>query len=229
MWQLIRLTFRRWCRQEQHIVERLSQAEGCQNISAQVHDHNLIIHNAAVRAEPSAVGRQREIDDPICETKSGGILVENEGSVRGVADRNCHLFSFPSLNRIDDIADFPKSLGHASAIAGVVHSVLWMKARLRPAPRRSAPGSFSWRPYRVFGHIRRDLFTQNHDVRKRPDNQPLRLSAAGSGTRAALRASRFALRRCRPAFSACFRRSVCRDIRAPVSGIVSREESYAQG
>jgi hypothetical protein len=40
----------------------------------------------------------------------------------------------------------------------VVHSVLWMKARLRPAPRRSAPGSFSWRPYRVFGHIRRDLF-----------------------------------------------------------------------
>jgi predicted anti-sigma-YlaC factor YlaD len=53
MWQLIRLTFRRWCRQEQRIVEHLSQAEGCQNISAQVHDHNLIIHNAAVRAEPS--------------------------------------------------------------------------------------------------------------------------------------------------------------------------------
>jgi hypothetical protein len=26
-----------------------------------------------------------------------------------------------------------------------------------------------------------------------------------------------------------FRRSVCRDIRAPVSGIVSRKESYAQG
>jgi hypothetical protein len=55
MWQLIRLTFRRWCRQEQRIVEHLSQAEGCQNISAQVHDHNLIIHNAAVRAEPSQV------------------------------------------------------------------------------------------------------------------------------------------------------------------------------
>jgi hypothetical protein len=71
MWQLIHLTFRRWCRQEQRIVEHLSQAEGCQNISAQVHDHNLIIHNAAVRAEPSVVGRQREIDDPICETKSG--------------------------------------------------------------------------------------------------------------------------------------------------------------
>jgi hypothetical protein len=42
-----------------------------------------------------------------------------------------------------------------------------------------------------------------------------------------LRASRFVCRRCRSAFSACFRRSVCRDIRAPVSGIVSREESYA--
>jgi hypothetical protein len=67
------------------------------------------------------------------------------------------------------------------------------------------------------------FFIQNHDVRKRPDNQPLWLSAASSGTRAALRASRFALRRCRSAFSACFRRSVCRDIRAPVSGIVSRE------
>jgi hypothetical protein len=53
MWQLIRLTFRRWCRQEQRIVEHLSQAEDCQNISAQVHDHNLIIHNAAVRVEPS--------------------------------------------------------------------------------------------------------------------------------------------------------------------------------
>ena len=74
-----------------------------------------------------------------------------------------------------------------------------------------------------------NFFIQNHDVRKRPDNQPLWLSAAGGGTRAALRASRFALRRCRSAFSACFRRSVCRDIRAPVSGIVSREESYAQG
>jgi hypothetical protein len=35
---------------------------------------------------------------------------------------NDGLFSFPSLNRIDDIADFPKPLGHASA------------------PRRSAPG-----------------------------------------------------------------------------------------
>ena len=73
------------------------------------------------------------------------------------------------------------------------------------------------------------FFIQNHDVRKRPDNQRLLPSAADSGTRAALRASRFALRRCRSAFSACFRRSVCRDIRAPVSGIVSPEESYAQG
>jgi hypothetical protein len=73
------------------------------------------------------------------------------------------------------------------------------------------------------------FFIQSHDVRKRPDNQPLWLSAATSGTLAALRASRFALWRCRSAFSACFRRSVCRDIRAPVSGIVSREESYAQG
>jgi hypothetical protein len=27
-----------------------------------------------------------------------------------------------------------------------------------PAPRRSAPESLSWRPYRVFGHIRRELF-----------------------------------------------------------------------
>jgi hypothetical protein len=27
---------------------------------------------------------------------------------------NDGLFSFPSLNRIDDIADFPKPLGHAS-------------------------------------------------------------------------------------------------------------------
>jgi hypothetical protein len=67
------------------------------------------------------------------------------------------------------------------------------------------------------GHFRSDhiafldifvaiFFIQNHDVRKRPDNQPLWLSAADSGTRAALRASRFALRRCRSAFSACFRR-----------------------
>jgi hypothetical protein len=61
------------------------------------------------------------------------------------------------------------------------------------------------------------FFIQNHDVRKRPDNQRLLPSAADSGTRAALRASRFALRRCRSAFSACFRRSVCRDIRALVS------------
>ena len=91
-----------------------------------------------------------------------------------------------------------------------------------------------------WGHFRGDriafleifvaiFFIQSQDVRKRPDNQPLWLSAASSGTLAPLRASRFALRRCRSAFSACFRRSVCRDIRAPVSGIVSREESYAQG
>ena len=73
------------------------------------------------------------------------------------------------------------------------------------------------------------FFIQNHDVRKRPDNQRLLPSAADSGTRAALRASRFALRRCRSALSACFRRSVCRDIRALVSGIVSREEGYTQG
>ena len=73
------------------------------------------------------------------------------------------------------------------------------------------------------------FFIQNHNVRKRHDNQPLWLSAADSGTRAALRASRFALRRCRSAFSASFRRSVCRDIRALVSGIVSREEHYARG
>ena len=73
------------------------------------------------------------------------------------------------------------------------------------------------------------FFIQNHDVRKPPDNQPPWLSAAGSGTRAALRASRFALRRCRSALSVCFRRSVCRDIRAPVSGIVTPEESYGRG
>ena len=73
------------------------------------------------------------------------------------------------------------------------------------------------------------FFIQNHDVRKRRDNQPLWLSAAGNDPRAVLRASRFALRRCRSAFSACFQRSVCRDIQASVSGIVSREESYAQG
>jgi hypothetical protein len=53
---------------------------------------------------------------------------------------NDGLFSFPSLNRIDDIADFPKPLGHASALDDL---------------RR---GSLSWRPYRVFGHIRRELF-----------------------------------------------------------------------
>ena len=41
------------------------------------------------------------------------------------------------------------------------------------------------------------FFIQNHDVRKRPDNQRLLPPAADSGTRAALRASRFALRRCR--------------------------------
>jgi hypothetical protein len=38
------------------------------------------------------------------------------------------------------------------------------------------------------------FFIQNHDVRKRPDNQPLWLFAAGSGTRAALRASRLVFR-----------------------------------
>jgi len=54
------------------------------------------------------------------------------------------------------------------------------------------------------GHFRSDhiaffdifvaiFFIQNHDVRKRPDNQRLLPPAADSGTRAALRASRFAL------------------------------------
>jgi hypothetical protein len=48
----------------------------------------------------------------------------NETMKKAALSRSCcrifndGLFSFPSLNRIDDIADFPKPHGHASAIAG---------------------------------------------------------------------------------------------------------------
>jgi len=123
-------------------------------------------------------------------------------------------------------------------LTGIIASLLPFDALARLPPsirvrasalRLSALGHFCGDHIAFLDIFVAIFFIQNHDVRKRPDNQPLWLSAAGSDPRAALRASRFALRRCRSAFSACFQRSVCRDIKAPVSGIVSREESYAQG
>jgi hypothetical protein len=90
-----------------------------------VPDHNLIIHDAAVRAEPSAVSRQREIDDPICETKSGGILAEHEGSVRGVADGDCHLFLAVVVAMTAPVGTGNGSMKKADFIPLVLSNLQW--------------------------------------------------------------------------------------------------------
>ena len=41
MWQSIRLTFLRWCRQKQRIIDGLSQIKGCLKIPAQIRNHDL--------------------------------------------------------------------------------------------------------------------------------------------------------------------------------------------
>ena len=36
----------------------------------------------------------------------------------------------PTLKHVHDTTDFPKSLGHARAIAGLILSVWWMRTKL---------------------------------------------------------------------------------------------------
>src|ERR1700741_5418073 len=85
MCQLVRLGLLRWCRQEQRIVDSLPQTQGCRNVPAKIRNHNLLISNNAILSDQSAMGRQRDVDDAICDPKCGGLLVKNEWSVRSVA------------------------------------------------------------------------------------------------------------------------------------------------
>src|SRR5947208_694718 len=87
MWHLIRLTFRRWRGQQQRIVDRLTQTESRLNVSTQVRDNDLVVHST-VWSDPSAIGRQCDVDDPIHKSERRRPLVKNEWSVRSVANQN---------------------------------------------------------------------------------------------------------------------------------------------
>jgi hypothetical protein len=75
MWRrLIRLAFTRGRRsQEQRFINGIAQALRRQDISAQVRNHNLLVHDSVVRSDPSSVRRQCDVDNSICETKGRGI------------------------------------------------------------------------------------------------------------------------------------------------------------
>src|SRR6202023_1526069 len=77
----------RWHSQQQSIVDRRPQIDGCLNVAAQVCNHDMLV-SGAIRPNVSASGRQREINDPIRVTGHGRRLIKNEWSVRNVVNRN---------------------------------------------------------------------------------------------------------------------------------------------
>src|SRR6478735_9447391 len=88
MWQLIRLTFLRWCRQKQRAVDRLAQTHGCRNVAPQVSDNYLFIYDGAILSNNSAVSRQCQTNHAVCEANSWSNLEENERSMRSVGNRD---------------------------------------------------------------------------------------------------------------------------------------------
>src|ERR1700730_19307237 len=91
MWQLIRLTFRRWRGQEQRVINSRSQAEGRLNISAQICSDDLVIHDT-LGSDPSSIGRQGDIDNSVCKSERDCAFVEDERRMRGIANREYRPF-----------------------------------------------------------------------------------------------------------------------------------------
>src|SRR5258708_32239983 len=87
MWRLIRFALSRWRSKQQSVIDRLPQAKSRWDIPAQIGDYNLLI-NDAVRSGPGAICRQRDVNNPIHESKCRSNFVENEGSVGNVTNLN---------------------------------------------------------------------------------------------------------------------------------------------
>jgi hypothetical protein len=66
--KLMRSTWSSLRTQQQRIVDCLAKAQGGLNISAKVRHHNTLIHDGAVRSDPSAIGPQGDIHDSVRET-----------------------------------------------------------------------------------------------------------------------------------------------------------------
>src|ERR1700731_3897086 len=92
MWSLIRLTFLRRRGQQERAIERVFQTKSSSDVAPQVHGHNLIVDGFTVWSNPSAIGGKSEINNAVCDSKGGGILVKNEGCVRNVGNRNHNPF-----------------------------------------------------------------------------------------------------------------------------------------
>jgi|SRR5580704_769137 hypothetical protein len=88
MWRLIRAAFRRRRGQQQRVVNRCAQAYSCLNVAAQVCHNDLIVHNDAAWPNISAIGRQREANDPIYVAGHWRAIVKNEWGMRSVANWN---------------------------------------------------------------------------------------------------------------------------------------------
>src|ERR1700720_4264423 len=90
MWQLVRLTFRGlWGRrsQKQRTVDCLLQTERSVDVTPQIGDNHLLVHDTVCSGE-SAVSRERDIHHPICKSESWRKLIENERSMRNVVNRD---------------------------------------------------------------------------------------------------------------------------------------------
>ena len=91
-WQLIRLTLaRRDRRQQQSLINRLAQADGRLNTSAQLGSNDWI-SDKTIEANPSTMGCQSDIDDAVSVAHCGNPIVENERGVRSIGNRNYRPF-----------------------------------------------------------------------------------------------------------------------------------------
>jgi hypothetical protein len=85
--KLIRWAFLRWSRQQERLVDGVAQAQSGLNISAQIRHNDLLIDDAA-GSHQRAISRQRNIHNTVGEAERWRVLIKDERSVRGVANRH---------------------------------------------------------------------------------------------------------------------------------------------
>jgi hypothetical protein len=90
--KLARFVLASWRGKEQSAIDCLSQAKSRLNISPQIGDNHLFIHNGPVGASIGSVGGQGDVHDSIREPKCWGNLVKDERSMGRIEERECSSF-----------------------------------------------------------------------------------------------------------------------------------------
>src|ERR1700730_6320598 len=91
----IRLALRNLCgrrSQKQRTVDCLLQTERSVDVTPQIGDNHLLVHDTVCSGE-SAVSRERDIHHPICKSESWRKLIENERSMRNVVNPGLYVLA----------------------------------------------------------------------------------------------------------------------------------------